>query len=109
MYAANQYIRVNGKRYVAGEILPEDLPQEKIDWLLSKGAIEFIPNAIPISAETPSAPAEIAEDEEETPECAIDEEEEPEEIDAAEGIIPASKPAAKPAAKTAAKRKGGRK
>ena len=119
MYAAKHYVRAGGKLYTAGEILPEDLPREKTDWLLRKGAIELIPGTepaeepapvvieqhaeepAPIEDETPADPAE------ETPESEIDGDAEPEEIDAAEGIV--SAPAPKTADKPATRRKGGRK
>ncbi len=115
MYAAKHYVRAGGKLYTAGEILPEDLPREKTDWLLRKGAIELIPGTepapvvieqpaeepAPIEDETPADPAE------ETPESEIDEDAEPEEIDAAEGIV--SAPTPKTADKPATRRKGGRK
>ena len=120
MYAANHYVRVAGKRYVAGEILPEDLPQEKIAGLLRSGAITPVggvpaikpaaePAAEPETDGTPAAdetPEDAAIAADETPEEEIDAEAEPEEIDAADGIVSAP---TKSTAKPAAKRKGGRK
>lgn len=107
MYAAKHYVRADGKLYTAGEILPEDLPQEKIDWLLRKGAIELI-SGTESAEEIPEGEIEPAtESAEEIPESEIDEDAEPEEIDAAEGIITA--PAPKTAEKPATRRKGGKK
>ena len=101
MYAAKHYVRADGKLYTAGEVLPDDLPQEKIDWLLRKGAIELIPGTESAEDDPGAVPGEIeqpieddpgAEPDEEIPESEIDEDAEPEEIDAAEGIV--STPAA---------------
>lgn len=120
MYAAKHYVRADGKLYTAGEVLPDDLPQKKIDWLLRKGAIELIPgtesaeeipaseigeDAEPIEKIPEGEIDEDAEPIEEIPESEIDEDAEPEEIDAAEGIV--STPAPKPADKPATRRKGG--
>lgn len=42
MYAANHFVRIKGRMYVAGEIIPENLDEEKTAWLLEAGAIREI-------------------------------------------------------------------
>lgn len=105
MFAANHYVKVAGKVYVAGEILPE-MPEEKTAWLLSAGAIREIgpapepkqPDAADNQPEGGDAgtpePEQAEETAEETPEEEIDEEAEPEEIDVMAGIVTETKPAA---------------
>ena len=105
MFAANHYVKVAGKVYVAGEILPE-MPEEKAAWLLSAGAIREIdpapepeqPDATGTQPEGGDAgtpePEQGEEAAEETPEDEIDEEAEPEEIDVMAGIVTETKPAA---------------
>ena len=39
MHIANHYVRINSRVFVKGERIPEDLPAEKIRWLLEKGAV----------------------------------------------------------------------
>ena len=52
MYIAVTYI---GSRYVPGEIISEDTPKEKLDWLKRAGAIrEAAPDPeAPVTAEAP--------------------------------------------------------
>ena len=82
MYAANHYVRVKGHMYVAGELLPEDVEEEKIAWLLEKGAIREVapkpgPAQIPPVFEKPDVVEEAPE--EGSPEEPADEEVEAEE------------------------------
>lgn len=115
MYAAKHYIRVGGKRYVAGEILPDNVPEETLSWLLRKDAIGEVPEGpAPVAAfaddggenpVTDAPPADAAPAEDETGEEEIDEEAEPPEIDAAEGIVAEEKPKAKAGRGKGGKRK----
>ena len=115
MFAANHYVKVAGKVYVAGEILPE-MPEEKAEWLLSAGAIREVgpaqePEQTDAAGTQPEGgdaannqpeggdavtpePAQGEEAAEETPEEELDEEAEPEEIDVMAGIVTETKPAA---------------
>lgn len=122
MYVANHYVRVNGKRFVAGEILPE-IPAEKAAWLLQAGAIHEIvpvPNLAEGSMDDQAGdmangqdeedgknpPPEGETTEEETPESEIDEEAEPEEIDVMAGIVTDAK--ASPMSKGSTGKAGGK-
>ena len=83
MYLANHYVRINGKMLKRGEKIPEGLPQGKIEWLLSAGAIKEIAPA------SSGEPEEVPEDTEDATEDAEDaaqqaEGEEPGTEDAAE-------------------------
>lgn len=42
LYVAKHYTSINGTLYVEGEKIPNNLPEEKIKWLLSAGAIQRI-------------------------------------------------------------------
>ncbi len=94
MYIAVAYI---GSTYVPGEIISEDTPKEKLDWLKRAGAIrEAAPDPeAPVMADTPEdneqtaqAPdPEPGEQEVEAPEEEIDEEAEAPEIDVMDGIV----------------------
>lgn len=46
MYIANYYVRVNGRLLRAGEQLPDNLPQSKLDFLLNVGAIREEPEIV---------------------------------------------------------------
>lgn len=80
MYLANHYVRINGKMLKRGEKIPEGLPQGKIEWLLSAGAIKEIAPA------SLGEPEEVPEDTEDATEDAAQqaEGEEPGTEDAAE-------------------------
>ena len=80
MYLANHYVRVGGKMFKRGERIPEGLPQDKIDWLLSAGAIKEIAPA------SLGEPEEVPEETEDTADEADDEAEAPE-IDVMSGIV----------------------
>lgn len=94
MYIAVTYI---GSRYVPGEIISEDTPKERLNWLKRAGAIrEAAPDPeAPVVAGAPEdsgravqAPApESNEQEAEAPEDEIDEEAEAPEIDVMDGIV----------------------
>lgn len=39
-YRAKHYVTLDGELYRAGDTLPDSLPKDKADWLLSADAIE---------------------------------------------------------------------
>ncbi len=106
MYIAIKYI---GKEYTPGEILPDNLPADKVKWLMEAGAIrEAAPapgqpaapeeteeepegtdksetTAAPDNEQEPETTEEEPQDEE--PEDEIDEEAEAPEIDVMDGIV----------------------
>lgn len=83
MYLANHYVRINGKMLKRGEKIPEGLPQGKIEWLLSAGAIkEIAPASLGEPEEAPEDTEDATEDAEDTVQQA--EGEEPGTEDAAE-------------------------
>lgn len=111
MYIAVTYI---GSRYVPGEIISEDTPKEKLDWLKRAGAIREAapdPEAL-VVAEAPEdkGPEAQAPDlepddpETEAPEDEIDEDAEAPEIDVMDGVVAAEKEEPKKPAKTAARK-----
>lgn len=114
MYIAVTYI---GSRYVPGEIISEDTPKEKLDWLKRAGAIrEAAPDPeAPVMAEAPEdkgpevqAPDPEPDDPEtEAPEDEIDEEAEAPEIDVMDGLVTAPAEDEKPA-RTAARKSAGK-
>lgn len=95
MFIANRYVRVKGTLYKKGERIPDDLPEEKIAWLLESEAIhETAVISAPTTAEMiPELPADEADvSEPETvegppPEEEADEEAEAPEIDVMAGIV----------------------
>ena len=40
MYIANHYVRVGQDLLKKGDLIPSDLPEDKIKWLLEAGAIQ---------------------------------------------------------------------
>lgn len=83
MYLANHYVRINGKMLKRGEKIPEGLPQGKIEWLLSAGAIkEIVPASLGEPEEVPEDTEDATEDAEDAAQQA--EGEEPGTEDAAE-------------------------
>lgn len=83
MYLANHYVRINGKMLKRGEKIPEGLPQGKIEWLLSAGAIkEIAPASLGEPEEVPEDTEDATEDAEDAVQQA--EGEEPGTEDAAE-------------------------
>jgi len=97
MYIANHYVRINRIMYIKGESIPDDLPEEKIEWLLKAGAIYKISDEADTDGEKTdpvlpeinqdiqqeSEPVESEDDSEEE----RDEEQEVPEIDVMAGII----------------------
>ena len=115
MYIALNYI---GGQYTPGEIIPDDLPKEKLDWWKKTGAIkEVAPEGeglkaktenlsvaaatSPLSGETKEETVEEAEDE-------IDEEAEAPEIDIMDGLVKAEEEEPKKPARTRKTAKGGK-
>ena len=103
MYIATTYI---GSAYIPGDTISEDIPAEKLEWLIQAGAVrESAPAPSPAPEPIP-AEADIEQPNEAEPD-EIDEEEVAPEIDAMAGIVkganeaPAKKP--RPAAKRAPK------
>lgn len=115
MFKAKCYTRINGITYTKGEFIPEDLPADKIAWLIKAGAID---ETAPAAAEAVKEEVEevLPEPEETEPEKTSEEpaaepEEDAPEIDVMAGIIAEEKEedktAKKPAArKTTERRKG---
>ncbi len=101
MYIAVTYI---GGKYVPGEVIDDDIPQETLEWLIKSGAVRqsaYEPEQAAAVAPEPEAAAEEPPKAEYTTEPAYDVDDDAREIDAMEGIV---KPKAK--RKTA---KGGKK
>lgn len=122
MYVANHYVRVNGKMFVAGEVLPE-ISEEKAAWLIWAGAIHEIAPVPDLTEgsmsdrsgdttngqteeEGKNPPPESETTEGETPESEIEEEAEPEEIDVMAGIVTDTK--APPKTKSGSSKTGGK-
>ena len=107
MYVAKHYVRINGKMYLNGEKIPEELTAEKVAWLVEKGAIEEVA-PVDAAAEYTEPEQENAEVEkpEEAPEDETDEDMEAPEIDVMAGIVAEKQEEApkKTARKTAAKK-----
>lgn len=60
-YAAEHYVKINGKLYSRGEVIPgEILTEEKRDWLISQKSITCVGKA---SEEIMPAPEVMSEDE----------------------------------------------
>ena len=106
MYIAVTYI---GGKYVPGEVIPDDMPMDKLDWLIRAGAVrKAAPDpdtrprreeAMRQEAEAPD-PADAPEDENDEDE--FDDEEEAPEIDVMAGIVQGGEEEpAKPTAKRA--------
>lgn len=94
MYLAKCYTRINGKMYMRGDEVPNDLPEDKVKWLLEAGAIkEFAPEKLQQEkpAEKPEVvPEEVQEEtgsEAEAPQEEADDEAEAPEIDVMAGIV----------------------
>lgn len=132
MYVAQMYTRICGKTYTRGEIIQEDLPEEKKAWLLGAGAIKEIAPAPSVLADDvktppeppkkPQPPEENADEEEdgeadaestatEDAEDEIDEDAEIPEIDVMDGLVAEEEqpePEKKPAVHKTAKNVAGR-
>lgn len=93
MYIANHYVRVGQDLLKKGDLIPSDLPEDKIKWLLEAGAIQkaTVPLKFYGHGELPVAPASEAAEaiplvEAETEEESIDSTDEEEDIDMEEEI-----------------------
>ncbi len=91
-YVAKHYTSINGILYVEGEKIPDNLPEEKIKWLLSAGAIQKI---APVFGGDEEKPENTNPDETQTSEDAKETEDSEEtgndeeipEIDVMDGIV----------------------
>lgn len=101
MYIAVTYI---GSRYVPGEIISEDTPKEKLDWLKRAGAIREAAAPEDKGPEAQAPDPEPDDPETEAPEDEIDEDAEAPEIDVMDGVVAAEKEEPKKPAKTAARK-----
>ena len=93
MYIANHYVRVGQDLLKKGDLIPSDLPEDKIKWLLEAGAIQkaTVPLKFYGHGELPVVPASEASEaiplvEAETEEESIDSTDEEEDIDMEEEI-----------------------
>lgn len=93
MYIANHYVRVGQDLLKKGDLIPSDLPEDKIKWLLEAGAIQkaTVPLKFYGHGELPVVPASEAAEaiplvEAETEEESIDSTDEEEDIDMEEEI-----------------------
>ena len=93
MYIANHYVRVGQDLLKKGDLIPSDLPEDKIKWLLEAGAIQkaTVPLKFYGHGELPVVPASEAAEaiplvEAETKEESIDSTDEEEDIDMEEEI-----------------------
>ena len=93
MYIANHYVRVGQDLLKKGDLIPSDLPEVKIKWLLEAGAIQkaTVPLKFYGHGELPVVPASEAAEaiplvEAETEEESIDSTDEEEDIDMEEEI-----------------------
>lgn len=95
MIIAQRYI---GNRFVPGEILPDDLPKDMLDWLIRSGAAihkaeEAAPEPAPeAEIPAPTGPAEAPAEDEPGDEELYEDEEAPE-IDIMDGLIAPAEPA----------------
>ena len=118
MLIATCYTRINGKMYMRGDEIPDNITEEKKNWLMEAGAIkEVAPAGQPQRAAEPTEESLSEEAEDETQEAETesaqeeaDEEAEAPEIDVMAGIVPGDgQEAEKPARKTVKKQTGRRK
>lgn len=93
MYIANHYVRVGQDLLKKGDLIPSDLPEDKIKWLLEAGAIQKATVSLKFygHGELPVVPASEAAEaiplvEAETEEESIDSTDEEEDIDMEEEI-----------------------
>lgn len=103
MYLANHCVRIGSAMFKRGERIPDNLPKDKIKWLLSAGAIkEVAPASLGEPEEEPEETGDAAEDAEDAaqekeegvepetdtiPEEEADDEAEAPEIDVMSGIV----------------------
>ena len=93
MYIANHYVRVGQDLLKKGDLIPSDLPEDKIKWLLEAGAIQkaTVPLKFYGHGELPVVPASEAAEaiplvEAETEEESMDSTDEEEDMDMEEEI-----------------------
>ena len=88
MIVAKTYI---GGAFTPGEIIPDDYPSDKLEWLKNAGAIHEIEPA-PVMQETTAIPLPMDEEaHNDSQENAYDEEQEAPEIDVMAGVIESDK------------------
>ena len=112
MYIAVSYI---GSAYTPGEVIPDDYPAEKLDWLIRAGAVrEAAPAPSSPAPQEPSLPDEELPEVEPSGEDEFDEDVDAMEIDVMAGIVKdepngAQKPSARKSRSTSGKKapKGG--
>lgn len=118
MLVAACYTRINGKMYMRGDEVPENITEEKKSWLMKAGAIKEVALAEEPqehAAEAEEVTAEEAEEETREAEAVeaqeeADDEAEAPEIDVMAGIVPGNdEETEKPARKTTKKQTGRRK
>ena len=71
MYIANHYVKVNGRLYVRGECIEENMPEDKISWLLKAEAIKEVASAFNSSQKQEDPVAEEPQEEAEVPEIDV--------------------------------------
>lgn len=95
MYIANHYVRIGKDLLKKGDLIPSDLPEDKIKWLLEAGAIQKVTAPLKLygHGELPVVPASeaaeaipLVEAETEEDEETIDSTDEEEDADAEEEI-----------------------
>ena len=57
MYIANHYVKVNGRMYMRGESIEEEMSEDKISWLLKAEAIKEVASAFDFSQKQEEEPA----------------------------------------------------
>ena len=79
MYIANHYVRVGQDLLKKGDLIPSDLPEDKIKWLLEAGAIQkaTVPLKFYGHGELPVVPASEAAEAIPLAEAETEEDEEP--------------------------------
>lgn len=113
MYIAVTYI---GGKYVPGEVISEDMPEESLNWLIQSGAVRKAAPAPLAAVDSDQEPDDEASDEDaqeadealDDEPAEIDEDEEAPEIDVMAGIVKDEPEAAKepaPKARNAGKKK----
>lgn len=88
MFVAKTYI---GGAFTPGEIIPDDYPSDRLEWLKNAGAIHEI-EPTPVMQETTAIPLPMDEEaHNDSQENAYDEEQEAPEIDVMAGVIESDK------------------
>lgn len=63
MYIATCYVRIGGTMFTHGECIPEDIPEEKLRWLIEAEAVEYSPDSFPFAIPEDGAAADSDADE----------------------------------------------